>query len=55
MDFQHQQVIRGKELAFTYTDVAELYDGSQGGNDMSGNPSASMLSSEINNGASIIT
>ncbi|MEI2759744.1 MAG: C25 family cysteine peptidase [Bacteroidia bacterium] len=55
MDFQHQQVIRGKELAFTYNAVSELYDGSQGGNDMSGNPTASMLSSEINNGASIIT
>ena len=54
MDYEHEQNIRAKELAFTYTDVAELYDGTQGGNDQPGNPTAVMLANEVDSGSSII-
>lgn len=54
IDYEHEQVIRAKQLAFTYTDVAELYDGTQGGNDQPGNPTAFMLSTELNSGSSVI-
>ncbi|NVO20946.1 MAG: T9SS type A sorting domain-containing protein [Bacteroidetes bacterium] len=53
-DYQHIRNIRTKLMGFTYTDVAELYDGSQGGEDASGNPTPAMVSAEINAGASII-
>lgn len=55
MDWEHERVIRSKELAFTYTDVAELYDGSQGGNDAPGDPDAMDLVDVFNNGVSIFT
>jgi hypothetical protein len=55
MDYEHERNIRAKELGFTYTDVAELYDGSQGLNDLPGNPSPASLISELNQGASIVT
>jgi len=55
MDFEHQRVIQTKLLGYTYTSNAELFDGTQGGLDAAGNPSASNLSTEINNGAGIIT
>jgi len=53
-DYQHVRNIRTKLLAFTYTSVAELYDGSQGGEDQSGNPSPAMVATEVNEGSSII-
>lgn len=40
---------------FTYTSRAELFDGSQGGLDASGNATAAQLLTEVNNGAGIIT
>lgn len=54
-DWQHQRNIRTDYMAFTYTYGAELYDGSQGGEDATGNPTSSMVSSEVNAGTGIIT
>ncbi len=53
-DYQHIRNLQADLLDFTYTYCAELFDGSQGGNDAAGNPSASMVATEINTGASII-
>lgn len=54
-DWQHQRNIRTKYMNFTYTYGAELYDGSQGGADASGNPTSTMVASEINTGTGIIS
>ncbi|MCS7075506.1 MAG: C25 family cysteine peptidase [Bacteroidia bacterium] len=53
-DYQHLRNIRTKLLGFTYTNVAELYDGSQGGADAAGNPTASDLATIVNAGVSLI-
>lgn len=53
-DWQHERNIRTKLMAFTYTTVDELYDGSQGGSDASGNPTSAMLSTIVNSGVSVI-
>lgn len=55
MDFEHQHVIRNKLLAYNYNDMTENYDGSQGGIDGSGDPSANSIATQINNGVGIIT
>jgi len=54
IDYQHMRSIRGQLLAYTYTNVAEMYDGSQGVADAAGNPSSAMIAAEINTGVSII-
>ncbi len=54
-DWQHQRNIRTDYMGFTYTYGAELYDGSQGGQDAAGNPTATMVASEINTGTGIIS
>lgn len=54
-DWQHQRKIAGKFKGFTYNDVSENYDGSQGGLDKSGNPTASSIASQINAGVGVIT
>ncbi|MBK7174932.1 MAG: T9SS type A sorting domain-containing protein [Bacteroidales bacterium] len=53
-DYQHIRNIRTKLMAFTYSGVSELYDGSQGGEDQSGNPTAASVSTVVNAGSSII-
>jgi hypothetical protein len=53
-DYQHERNIRTKLMAFTYSNVAELYDGSQGGADAAGNPSPSDLATHVNSGVSLI-
>lgn len=53
-DYQHMRNIRTDLLGFTYTTVAEVYDGSQGGEDLPGNPSPSTVAVELNNGRSIV-
>jgi len=53
-DFTHMRNIRTDLMGYTYTSVAELYDGSQGGEDQAGNPSASLVATEVNAGRSII-
>lgn len=55
MDFEHQQNLRAQLLGFTYTNITENYDGSQGGLDAPGNPTSAMISNQINSGAGIIT
>ncbi len=47
-------IIRDPLLSYNYSTVAELYEGSRGGADAAGSPVASDLSTEVNNGASII-
>ncbi len=54
-DYQHIRNINTDLLNFTYTYCAELFDGSQGGNDAPGNPTPSMVADEINTGSTIIT
>lgn len=54
-DYTHIRNIRSKLMGYGYTAVAEEYDGSQGGMDISGNASASRVSAAINQGVGIIT
>jgi hypothetical protein len=54
-DWQHERNIRNDYMDFTYTYGAELYDGSQGGQDADGNPTSSMVSTEVNSGIGIIS
>jgi hypothetical protein len=54
-DWQHQRKIRTALMGYKYNDVTENYDGSQGGVDKSGSPTASMISTQINAGVGIIT
>jgi hypothetical protein len=53
-DYQHIRNIRTQLLAYTYTHVDELYDGSQGGDDAPGNPTPAMVATAVDNGRSII-
>lgn len=53
-DYQHIRNIDNKLFAFTYTSGSELFDGSQGGLDASGDPTASMVSTAVNSGVGII-
>jgi hypothetical protein len=54
MDYQHIRNAQTDLMNFTYEYNAELFDGSQGGNDASGNPNPSMVAAEVNTGTSII-
>ena len=54
MDWEHERNIRTLLMNYKYTGVAELYDGTHGGQDKSGNPTDQDLATEINNGAGII-
>ncbi len=53
-DWEHERNIRTELMGFTYGTVEELYDGSQGGADAAGNPTSSMVTTAINNGATVI-
>ncbi len=54
-DYQHIHAIQTQLLAYTYvTPSVELYDGSQGGNDAPGSPSATNVGTAINAGGGII-
>jgi hypothetical protein len=53
-DYEHIRNIRTLLLDFTYSFVDELYDGSQGGGDASGNPTPTMVATAVNEGRSII-
>ena len=53
-DYEHMRNIRTDLMGFTYSSVAELYDGNQGGEDQSGNPTPAMVSTELNAGRSIV-
>ena len=54
-DYQHIRNIDNKLQAFTYTGGYELFDGSQGGLDASGDPTAANVSTAVNAGVGIIT
>ncbi len=54
-DYTHIRNIRTKLMGYNYTNIAEEYDGSQGGEDLSGNASATRISDSINRGVGIIT
>ncbi len=53
-DWQHMRGIRTDLINYTYTTVGELYDGSQGGEDLPGNPNSASVATEVNDGRSII-
>lgn len=55
MDYQHQRNLRTQLMAYTYNAYSEFYDGSQGGVDASGNPSAASVGTAVNAGAGLIT
>lgn len=54
-DYQHIRNIDNKLQNYTYTSGYELFEGSQGGLDASGNPTAAMVSTAVNSGVGIIT
>ena len=53
-DWQHERNIRTQLMGFTYATVDELYDGSQGGMDAAGYPSSTLVTTAVNNGATVI-
>lgn len=55
IDYQHIRNIDNILLDFTYTNGYELFEGSQGGLDASGNPTAANVSAAMNTGVGIIT
>ena len=52
-DYEHVRNIRTDLLNYTYTNVDELYDGTQGGQDAPGNPTSTMLFNIFQNGVSV--
>ena len=54
-DYQHIRNIDNKLQNYTYTSGYELFEGSQGGLDASGDPTASMVSTAVNSGVGIIS
>jgi hypothetical protein len=53
-DYEHVRNMQTDLLNYTYTYNYELFDGSQGGNDATGNPTPTMVGNDINSGASVI-
>ncbi len=53
-DWEHIRNIRSDLMGYNYTLVDELYDGSHGGEDASGNPTTASLASALNAGRSVI-
>lgn len=49
-DWDHLRQMRTKLMDFGYTTVHEFYEGSQGGEDASGNPTVQMLQTAFNDG-----
>lgn len=54
-DWEHERIIAGKLLAYTYASENEYYDGSRGGSDSAFNPTPANITSSINDGVGIIT
>ena len=55
MDFEHQRNLKSFLMAYTYNNYSENFDGSQGGLDPAGNPSASSIGAQVDAGVGIIT
>ena len=53
-DYQHIRNMQTDLIAYNYTSSSELFDGSQGGLDVSGNPSSTMVASELNYGRGVV-
>jgi hypothetical protein len=53
-DVAHSRIIKNKLLNYNYTSGDELFDGSQGQQDASGNPTSAMVVSAINAGRGFI-
>lgn len=53
-DYQHIRNMLTDLMGFTYTSNAEFYEGSQGGNDAAGNPTAAQVQTGVNAGGSVI-
>ena len=49
-DWVHINNIKADLMDYTYTEVSELYEGSQGGEDAPGNPSPSTVAAALNDG-----
>ena len=55
LDYEHiRNISNNKLIPFTYSYAYELFDGSQGGEDESGNPTPSQVAAAVNSGATII-
>lgn len=54
LDFEHMREIRSKLLTYNYTNVHELYEGSQGGTDAAGHPLAADVAAVVNSGVGMI-
>lgn len=54
MDYEHERALRTILLGFTYTQVDEFYDGSQGGADAPGDPTQGLIVTAINEGRGVI-
>ncbi len=54
-DYEHERTLETQELGYTYSDIDELFDGSQGGMDAPGNPTPSDLITSLNDGRSVVT
>lgn len=54
MDFEHIRNMQSDLLSYTYNEGIELFDGNQGGNDASGDPTPEDLSAALNAGAGLI-
>ncbi|MEI6576513.1 MAG: C25 family cysteine peptidase [Bacteroidota bacterium] len=54
IDYQHIRNLSTQLKNYTYDSVAELFDGSQGGFDATGNPSPAMVATEVNKGAGVM-
>ncbi len=52
-DWQHLRNIRTKLMGYGYTEVHEFYDGNHGGDDASGNPSATIIKPAVNDGVGL--
>lgn len=53
-DYQHIRNILHQLTNYTYTQMYEFYEGSQGGEDASGNPTPTQISQKINEGIGLI-
>lgn len=53
-DYQHIRSLLNELKGFTYNDIAELFDGSQGGLDADGNPTSQMASDRFNSGTGVV-
>ncbi len=53
-DYEHIRNLQADLLGYTYSYAYEFFDGSQGGNDATGNPSPADIAIAVNSGASIM-